>query len=162
MLNRSHLQPLAALLVLPFFVACADAEEEPYTEEELPPPAMEEAPPEAADALQPEVITLASLMDDPAVTGEATILREGGVVMVALEVQGLPAAGEYQAHIHSGSCAEPGGVEVPLDPVMGLDDGTGSSMTTVEEGEMPDADWFIFVHGEDGTPVACGEPTGEA
>ena len=153
----------ACTLLLVGLTACGDAADEPYVEEELPPPAADEDPAEAAPELGPEeiepvMVDMEALTDDPSVSGEATILREGGITMVAIDVTGLPEAGEYEAHIHTGTCEDGGPVEIDLEPVMALDDGAGSSLTTLEDEDLPeDEDWFIQVHGQDGTPISCGE-----
>lgn len=168
MLERSHrLATATGLAFVAGLAACGDPEEEPYAEEELPPPAAEEDPAQAAPELapeevEPEVVEMEATTDDPAVTGEATVLREGGLTMVAIDLTGIPEAGEYAAHVHLGTCEEGGPVEIELEPVMALDDGAGSSLTTLEDEELPDdEDWFIQVHAQDGSPISCGDPDDE-
>lgn len=167
--ERRHHRTVGSLglTLLVGLVACGDVEEEPYEEEELPPPAADQDPAEAAPELgpqeiEPELLELAALEDEPAVEGEATILREGGITMVAVDVTGLPDAGEYPAHVHLGTCEEGGPVEIELEPVMALDDGAGSSLTTLEDEELPEEAWFIQVHAQDGSPISCGDGGGEA
>ncbi len=95
------------------------------------------------------------------VSGEAMAMHADDAVVVILELEGLTEEGQYAAHIHIGSCAEGGPVAVTLNPVLGLADGTGTSTTTLEADELdPDDPHFIMVHGEGGTPIACGDMEG--
>lgn len=139
---------LALFSVFLFAAAC----EAPESEEELPPPpaqpAMEVT--EATVALEP--------VGDSGVSGQASALHTADEVMVILQVEGLPGAGEYAAHIHSGTCAEGGPVAVPLSAVVADDDGDGTSTTALDAGDMDhDGSHFFQIHSADGPPVACGD-----
>lgn len=106
----------------------------------------------------PHTATQLEEVNGSGVSGEAMAMDSNETVVVALELEGLPAEREYAAHIHEGTCAEGGPVAVALNPVLGLDDGTGSSTTMLEGDEIPtDGDHFIQVHGEGGAPIACGD-----
>lgn len=162
MLDRlNRIAASAGLALLASLTACGEPEEEQYQEEELPPPAEEEDPAESPEMgpeeMEPEELEMEAATDDPSVMGEATIIREGGLNMISVDLEGLPEAGEFDAHVHEGTCEEGGGVAVELEPVMALEDGTGTSMTQLEDEELPEDDWFIQVHGEDGSPISCGD-----
>lgn len=109
------------------------------------------------DEMTEHTVQLAAV-GDSGVSGEATGMLTEDALVVMIELDGLPAEGEYAAHIHSGTCAEGGPVAVALDPVIGLSDGTGASTTTLEPDEVDDSEpHFVQVHGEGGTPIACGD-----
>jgi Cu/Zn superoxide dismutase len=142
--------PAAAALFSLFLIAAAC--EAPESEEQLQPPpaqpAMEVS--EATVELEP--------VEDSGVSGQATASHTETEVTVVLEVEGLPGAGEYAAHIHSGTCAEGGPVAVPLSAVVAGDDGDGTSTTALDAEDMDhDGSHFFQIHSADGPPVACGD-----
>jgi hypothetical protein len=150
--NPILLRPAGLALLAAFVViAGCDAAEAPYPQVDAPPPALPGAEvTEARVALEP--------VRDSGVFGQATALHGDEDVMVTLEVHGLPAAGEYAAHIHSGTCAEGGPVAVGLNPVIGNEAGHGTSTSTLDMGEMDhDQPYFFQVHSAEGPPVACGD-----
>jgi len=59
------------------------------------------------------VVTLAE-QNDSGETGSAVIDEVDGALRVTLDMQGQPAGVAQPAHIHSGTCAELGGVVYPL------------------------------------------------
>jgi hypothetical protein len=138
------------LALLGAFVLAA-ACEAPEADEELPPPAQPTVGvAEDTVALEP--------VDDSGVSGHATTTHTEDEVVVVLELEGLPAAGEYAAHIHSGSCAEGGPVAVPLNDVIADEDGMGTSTTVLDADAMDhDEPRFFQVHSADGPPIACGD-----
>lgn len=150
--------PVALLLAAAGLVAACEA-----PEPELPPDfdieAVEEEVPPA-----PEVTHATIPLEEvngSGVSGEAMAMHTEESVTVVIEVEGLPEEREYAAHVHEGSCAEGGPVAEPLNPVLGLADGTGSSTTILEPDALsPDEPHFIQVHGEGGTPIACGDVEG--
>jgi hypothetical protein len=132
--------------------------DDPAPEPEAPAPV--EAAPSPMDTMIHVTIALESL-NESGVTGEAMAMHADDAVVVILELEGLPGEGEYAAHIHRGACADVGPVVAPLDPVVGLADGTGTSTTTLEADEIdPDVRHSIQIHGEGGTPIACGDMEG--
>jgi hypothetical protein len=152
-----------AFLLLPFFALFLLAAGCEAPEADLEPPAevMEEpveaeAPPEVTHATIP-----LSEVNGSGVTGEAMAMHDADQVTVVIELEGLPSEGEYAAHVHVGTCEEGGPVGAPLNPVMGLADGTGSSTTILDAEELAaDESHFIQVHGEGGAPIACGDIEG--
>lgn len=159
--RATRIPTLAALaLAVPALVLAGC--EAPETE---PPPAEEETEMETgempgedpAEPLPEETVQLEEV-GGSGVSGEAVAMHSEDTVVIVVDLEGLPAEGEYQAHIHSGTCAEGGGVAEPLNPVMGLEDGTGSSTTMFEPDQIPtDEPHFVQVHGDDGSPIACGD-----
>ncbi len=147
-----------AALLLPACGADEPADDMPPEVEEAPP--TMEAAPSPMDTMVHVTIALAEA-NGSGVSGEAMAMHAEDAVVVILELEGLPGEAEYAAHIHRGQCADGGPVAVPLDPVVGLADGTGTSTTTLEADELEeDAPYFIQVHGEGGTPIACGDMEG--
>jgi hypothetical protein len=147
---------LASLVV----AACGgDAPEDDPVIEADTTPAVEAAP-SPMDTMMQVTIVLET-MNASGVSGEAMAMHSDDAVVVILELEGLPGEAQYAAHIHTGTCAEGGPVLVPLNPVAGLADGTGTSTTTLEADEVgTDTPHFIMVHGEGGTPLACGNMEG--
>jgi predicted small lipoprotein YifL len=161
-MSNRHLDTFAPSRALPlllsFFLLAACGEQPP-----------EEAPP-APEAETPAAVETESTQDmadhtvdiqevnGSGVTGQAMGMHADGSVTMFLELEGLPEEGEYSAHIHSGTCESGGPVAVPLNPVMGLADGTGSSTTILEPDDIPVGEaHFIQVHGQGGTPIACAD-----
>lgn len=152
-----------ALLLAPLLLLAAceapetdapPADPEPAAEPEGEPadPSVEEVPTATVDLEE---------VEESGVTGEAAVMDADDTEVYVVDVEGLPAEAEYEAHIHTGNCAEGGGVAEPLNPIMGGEDGTGSSTTMFDTGTVPtDEDHFVQVHGEDGDPIACGDLDG--
>ncbi len=157
---RSASRLFALLLVVPLMlVGCGEAPPPPPDAED-PPAEME---PEPADPMEDVIhaTTPLSEVNGSGVTGEAMAMHSDDAVVMVIDVEGLPEEGEYAVHIHEGTCAEGGPVAEPLNPIMGLGDGTGTSTTTLEPDAIPeDEPHFIQVHGEGGTPIACGDIEG--
>lgn len=156
-LEGPALRARMALLLLPFFALFLLAAGCEAPEADLEPPAeVMEEPAEVIHATIP-----LSEVNGSGVSGEAMAMHDADQVTVVIELEGLPAEGEYAAHVHVGTCEEGGPVGAPLNPVMGLADGTGSSTTILDAEELPaDESHFIQVHGEGGEPIACGDIEG--
>jgi hypothetical protein len=150
----------ASALVLLFVSGCGgDAPADDPADMPDPAPTVEAAP-SPMDTMVHVTIAL-SMMNESGVTGEAMAMHADDAVVVILELEGLPGEAQYAAHIHAGTCAQGGPVVVPLNPVAGLADGTGTSTTTLEADEVgTDTPHFIMIHGEGGTPIACGDMEG--
>lgn len=108
-------------------------------------------------------------VDDSGVQGEVVVQRTGEELSVRVNARGL-ASGSHPQHIHDGeSCADFGGVAVPLDSDLGsMSDGSfpstegeSASLTYNQEGTHPDfadlplADQTVVLHASGGAPVAC-------
>ncbi len=148
---------MASALVIPFLVACG---EPPDPDLDLGEPAAEDIAPGQETPAGPPAHVMIPLnpVDDSGVSGDAMLMQDQGAMLVTVDVTGLPAEGEYPTHIHEGTCLEGGPVAEPLSHVAGMEDGSGSSTTTLA---LDVLDWnqalFVQVHGEAGEPIACGD-----
>jgi hypothetical protein len=119
-----------------------------------------EGAPSPMDTMLHATIALAPV-GESGIWGEAMAMHSENTVVVILEMQGLGEAVMHAAHIHAGTCATGGPVAVALSPVTGLEDGTGTSTTSLDAAELGATErYFIQVHTEDGTPAACGDMEG--
>jgi hypothetical protein len=92
-------------------------------------------------------------------TGTATLTQQGADVSVVVALKGAPATAQ-PAHIHTGTCANLGGIAYPLTSVTG-----GKSTTVVKNltiDKLLGASYAINVHESAsnlGKYVACGNIT---
>jgi hypothetical protein len=152
----------AAMIPLAVLSACA--------EEPAQAPSLEAAPVEDVeligalagaldDGTEPMPVTLEAV-NGSGVEGRWAAIQTDDSVQLNLMVQGLPRQGEYQAHVHRGSCDTGGAVIVPLNPVVVQTDGMGRSTTTIAADRFPaDGSHFVQVHGASGV-LACGDAHG--
>lgn len=157
---RVRTLPLRRLVALALFLplaGCGEGEVPvPGTDDVEGLPAEAPGPPTMEDMVH-TTVTL-SPVNGSGVSGEAMAMHGDDAIVIMLDLTGLPQEGEYAAHIHIGSCAEGGPVGAALNPVIGLADGTGSSTTTLDAGELNESDrHFVQVHGAGGPPIACGD-----
>jgi len=115
--------------------------------------------------------TMAPAMDGTAATvqlqplggsnvgGEAVITDRGAQVEVMVRLTGTPGNTTHPGHIHSGTCANVGGVVQPLEPITTGADGNGTMTTQVDLAPMSvmDGQHVVVYHGVDGQPATCGE-----
>jgi len=141
-------------------VGCADV-----------PPEIAERIDRTAEPAGPDRIP-SDLLPDPGPTGVTMVLQplnESGVaaevmametqdiLVIVIEASGIPAPGEYPAWLVTGSCELEAEPAIMLDPVIGLQDGTGESTTTLEADEVDRSrPLFVRVHGPGSVPLACG------
>jgi ABC-type glycerol-3-phosphate transport system substrate-binding protein len=95
------------------------------------------------------------------ITGDAVVSGSGSGAQVVLTLRGAKAAGTHQAHVHSGTCAQPGPPVAPLQPVTVDASGTGSSTSTIDVGmaALMDGGHIVSAHEAGGNPgamIACG------
>lgn len=102
------------------------------------------------------------MQNDSGQSGEATLKEVDGKVLVTLDMTSEGEMGTQPAHIHVGSCPEPGAVKYPLENIV-----DGESETTLEVdmatlmNELPLA---INVHKSAAdlkTYTACGDIVGD-
>lgn len=106
---------------------------------------------------QSEVVEWTAL-NGSGVTGDAELSVEGSTLQVAVLANSLGGPGDYPSHIHSGTCAEPGGVVVPLNPATAHEPGIGEAETEVDLGELEAGQsYLVMVHALQGQPVACAD-----
>lgn len=100
-------------------------------------------------------------LNDSGLSGMATLEEVNGKVKVALELSGPKSSNPQPAHIHVGSCPEPGAVKYPLTSVV---DGKSKTildikMSTIEETIKEEGSLAVNVHKsaqEAKTYVSCG------
>ena len=149
MRTTSALSTLAAALLLPLSACGGDAADE----------AAPAQAPAAAETPAPQGMALSfSPSRDSGVTGTGRVVHEGESVTLTVELSGLPGEGSYNAHIHTGTCAEIGGVAVRLNPVEGQAGGSGSASTSFPAADLPaEGNTLVQVHGADGPGIACAD-----
>lgn len=154
--------PALLFLMTPFLVAgCGgDSASEALEADATSDGAPVEMSPSPMDTALHSTIILAAV-GGSGVTGEAMSMHSDDLVVLFLELQGLPNEGSFPAHIHSGTCEGGGPVAVRLNPVSALPDGTGTSITTLDAEAVPTSGtYFVQVHGEANAPIACGDLLG--
>jgi hypothetical protein len=100
-----------------------------------------------------------------AVSGEATVTDMGNQTQVMVRLTGSQPNATHQGHIHSGTCASPGGRVTDLQPITTDGTGTGTMTTTVDLPPMTvmNGQHLIQYHAPDGQPgpgVVCGDIPG--
>lgn len=166
MTSRSRFWKLAVLPLALVVGACA-AEEEPVVEdatvvaEPVPvtPAVAVPAPAPAPGAAGMTTISMQPLNNSGAM-GQAMLTPMGQQTQVMVNLTSTP-QGTHAGHIHQGTCASPGSVVVPLQPIEVGADGTGTMTTTVDvpaETAM-NGQHIIVYHeagGDPGQPIVCG------
>jgi len=102
--------------------------------------------------------------DELYLTGTAEVVRGSGNFQLTVRLRGLPPSSKHIAHIHVGSCAANGAIDVPLQPLVADGAGSATSITTVNmDYVIPPAGWYANVHqgpdlqGDNAKPMACGD-----
>lgn len=156
-----------ALAVLPLAMAvgACEAEEEPVVEdatvvaEPVPVTPAVAVPAPAPAAAGMATISMQPLNNSGAM-GEAMLTPMGQQTQVMVNLTSTP-QGTHAGHIHQGTCASPGSVVVPLQPIEVGADGAGTMTTTVDvpaETAM-NGQHIIVYHeagGDPGQPIVCG------
>lgn len=108
-----------------------------------------------------QLIATLTEQDASGVSGVADISVNGDGILVQIVMAGL-SEGEHANHIHGGSCAEQGAVEITLDQIVADANGDGSQTTnSTEEGiDHFAVGHYVAVHAEDGTVISCGDVVG--
>ncbi|HEX6350407.1 MAG TPA: CHRD domain-containing protein [Candidatus Dormibacteraeota bacterium] len=98
------------------------------------------------------------------ITGDAEVVKGSGAFKLTLRLHGLPPNSDHTAHIHLGSCAAMGPIEIPLESLSADATGNATSVTNVpREYRVPDGGWYADVHqrtdaqGGNASPMACGD-----
>lgn len=104
------------------------------------------------------IVVALSAQNDSGMNGTATLTDMDGSTVVKLDLTGAPAGVEQPAHIHTGSCANIGGVVYPLtSPLNGVSETTlGVSLEEILAG-LPLALNVHKSNAESGVYVACGD-----
>jgi hypothetical protein len=122
-----------------------------------PAPDAPAAPGEPApgEAVTAEITPLA----DSGISGSVSLQPANGGAEVEVMLHGA-STGVHQGHIHTGTCAQPGGVVAPLEPVtLGADGhGVATARVDVPLATLRDGQHIVVYHEADaspGAPVAC-------
>jgi hypothetical protein len=99
------------------------------------------------------------------VAGTGEVVKASGSFTVTIKLTGMPANSSHISHVHTGSCAKPGGIAYALSQVIADSSGaaTVTSMVPVEF-LIPAGGWYVNVHhGPDftapanGPSISCGD-----
>jgi hypothetical protein len=125
-----------------------------------PGPTLNPAPPAAPLSFAMKGVGAANA----GIAGTAEVLPGGGHFVLTIRLQGLPPNGNHIAHIHLGSCAANGAIDLPLQPLAADGSGNATSTTTLNKDyAIPPAGWYANVHqgpdlqGDNARPLACGD-----
>jgi hypothetical protein len=98
------------------------------------------------------------------VSGTAEVAPGGGRFELTIRLKGLPPNSNHIAHIHLGTCANNGAIDLPLQPLAADGAGKATSTTTLNKDYViPAAGWYANVHqgpdlqGDNARPMACGD-----
>ncbi|MFB6345765.1 MAG: hypothetical protein ABEK50_08345 [bacterium] len=99
-----------------------------------------------------------SAMHESTAHGTASIRALERTFEVSISLEGLKSDARYNTHLHKGSCSEPGGGGIQLNPVIAGNSGTGTSTTSVSYDEInPTFDHLIMVHAPDQAHILCAD-----
>jgi hypothetical protein len=89
--------------------------------------------------------------------GQATIVPSSdGKTKVVVTVSGLTANTKHIGHIHTGTCAIPGPVALPLEELSSDGNGAGTVSSTVETAKIPAAAYVQYHQRGKSDPAGAG------
>lgn len=99
------------------------------------------------------------------VSGTGQVVKGVGSFVVTIKLTGMPASSSHISHVHTGSCAKPGGVAYALSQVIADSSGAATVTSTVPaDYVIPAGGWYVNVHhGPDftapanGPSISCGD-----
>jgi hypothetical protein len=96
------------------------------------------------------------------ISGEVTLRPAGELLEAEVRLSGSEPDATHQGHVHSGNCAAPGGVVVPMESVFVDEEGVGvrTFSLSLPAATLMDGDHLVMYHEAGGSPgrgVACGE-----
>jgi len=99
------------------------------------------------------------------VAGTGEVIKASGSFTVTIKLTGMPANSSHISHVHTGSCAKPGGIAYALSQVIADSSGAATVTSTVPvEFLIPAGGWYVNVHhGPDftapanGPSISCGD-----
>jgi CHRD domain len=100
--------------------------------------------------------TFASGAPSTAIGAASLIPSSDGKTKVTVSVTGLTANTKHVGHIHTGSCATPGPVALPLEELSSDGNGAGSVSSTVETAKIPTAAYVQYHQRGKGDPAGAG------
>lgn len=105
---------------------------------------------------QSETVQLTA-MGDASVSGDVQLSREGNDLSVEI-MASMGGPGDYPAHIHEGTCDEPGGVAIPLDSPTAQEEGIAEGTTQVDATQLEAGNsYLVMIHQQQGAPAGCAE-----
>jgi hypothetical protein len=119
-------------------------------------PMPETAPPPDQVTMQTAVV---EEVGGSGVSGAVTVTDRGDQTEFSVQVTGAPASATLPGHVHSGTCANIGGVVQPLESITTDAAGTGTATATAAIAPMTvmDGQHVVVYHDEAGSPIACAE-----
>jgi CHRD domain len=127
---------LLALLFIPF-VACAPASSGTASSQAT------------NDVVSARAFTLVALGSGNRATGRVeTALQPNGSTRLTIAISGLTAGSAHAAHIHSGSCSQPGAIVVVLAEVKADSSGSAAQNNAVDTARIPQSA-YVMVHVRD-------------
>jgi CHRD domain len=99
------------------------------------------------------------------VSGTGTIVRGAGTFTVTIRLTGFKPNSSHVSHVHTGQCAQPGGIAYALQQVIADSSGSATTSSTVIATYLvPASGWYVNVHhGPDFTDAdyapsdSCGD-----
>ncbi|HEX6548518.1 MAG TPA: CHRD domain-containing protein [Candidatus Dormibacteraeota bacterium] len=153
------LKGVAAALLVAVATACGG----PASSGGSPPPSS--TPPPGAASPGSALSFPMQGVGDPRVSGTVEVVPGAGGFVLTIRLHGLAPGSNHIAHIHRGSCAQNGPIDIALSPVIGDASGGATSVTSIAKPySMPSEGWYANVHmGPDLTTpanaasLACGD-----
>ena len=107
-------------------------------------------------AIMTSLNTFASGAPSTAIGQASLIPSSDGKTKVTVTVTGLTANTKHIGHIHTGSCANPGPVVLPLEELSSGANGNGTISSTVETAKIPAAAYVQYHQRGKGDPAGAG------
>jgi len=97
-------------------------------------------------------------------TGTIAVTAVPGSVTIEIVISGLQVNSAHVSHIHLGSCQQPGGIFLALNPVVADGQGNSDTKSTLLNATYPPTSgtWYAVVHagpdmqGSNATYLLCG------
>lgn len=102
-------------------------------------------------------------LNDSGVSGTVTLTEQGSATAIMLSLEGTGLTGGHIAHLHSGTCADPGDYTYTLNPVDA--DGTSETVVNMTLEELLTDGYMVNVHPSEenwDAWLVCGELTTDA
>lgn len=150
------MRTLMVAAVLPLALACEPAGQQDAGMDQTE-DGMDEQTEQTQEPMgQSETVQLTA-MGDSGASGDVEFTREGNTLSVEI-MASMGGPGDYPAHIHEGTCDEPGGVAVPLDSPTAAEEGIAEGSTDVDAMQLDaGGSYLVMVHQQQGAPAACAE-----
>ncbi len=119
----------------------------------------------AGPSPKPGITFTMAAQNGSGVFGTGQIVKGIGSFTLTIELTGMAPNSSHVSHLHSGRCAQPGGIAYALQQVIADASGAATVTTTVPaEYTVPGSGWYVNVHhGPDFTDAeyapsdSCGD-----